>query len=101
MLMAGIQAPSDWLMEIFCAGKGGEDPSETLLSKHFTGQPEAQPEPQGPVVEGCRLWGSAVCVPWGGFARGNHSCMGGVERLSLGLAKTFQVSPPPQISQPL
>lgn len=62
VLMVGIQAPLDWLMEIFWAGKGGEDPSETLLSKHFTGSPEAHPKPQGPVVEGYRPWGSAVCV---------------------------------------
>lgn len=44
---------------------------------------------------------SGVCVSvCEGVAEGNRSCMGGVERLSLGLVKIFQVSPP-QTSQPM
>lgn len=102
--MVGIQAPLDWLIgEIFWAGKGGEDPPEASHSKHFTGQPEAQPEPQGPAVEDDRHVGvSCVCLCCGGgVGWGCHSCMGGIEGLRFGLPETSQVSPSPQVSQPL
>lgn len=62
VLMVGIQAPLDWLIgELFGAGKGREDPTEPPLSKNVTGQPEAQPEPRGPAVEGSRHMGVS-CV---------------------------------------